>query len=1191
MLVPASLLRVLALATMSLILGGVVDTARAASFDVTRPSTKDSFVRPGQRSRNEGANAILPLRRAAITRIVAGFDLGGIAPATVSKATLKLTVKKNRGGWESGGGALEAHPLRADFAEGNGADYGVTGPGTRGTGAGVTWNCAIDTDISDSSSQCSPRWNGGTFGAATAPATLLANGQTGDLAWDVTQDVLAGNTAWLIQKTVEHSGGRVDFYSREGAIAAGHPEWAPRLELAGCKSDPEICNGVDDDCDGTIDDGNPGGGQSCTLQNPGACVTGETVCRDGAIACDAVPANDGGSCNDGDACTLVDTCSAGRCVGGAAISCDDANPCTSDSCNAQTGCVYTNLGPETVCGASTGAACDAADTCDGAGHCVDRVAPDTTSCGGASQGGACDDDAGDHCSGTDKTCVDAFAPFGTTCRTAAGACDVAEICTGGSGACPANTVARSGEVCRAAVSVCDVAETCNGVSANCPPDEVEQNVSIVCRAAAGDCDRAERCDGVSPECPTDAVKGTNVICRATLDRCDEDEHCDGASKQCPPDLARPAGFPCREAAGACDVAEVCDGTTHCPADAFKPSSEVCRAANGDCDVAETCSGASAACPKDDYVASGQLCRAKNGACDVAERCNGLSPACPDDALALPGVQCRAAAGACDLAEVCNGSSRDCPADGFKDAGVVCRESAGLCDVAESCSGTSADCPADGFVAAGTTCRTQSGVCDIADTCSGTGPDCADAVLPDTTVCFNGGACDPDLRCTGSSRDCPLPVRLGNKVCRPADPTKLCDVAETCGTFTENPGPGCPPDEAAPAGTVCRPDTSGALCEAPEVCDGSSFDCPTANAVKPAGAVCQAAGSCNSQVTCDGSSPICTIPFADWLSFRGNVCGTDTEQCHEPDKTCGRLGQCLSRNKPNGTSCSIDDNGRTVGGTCQSGSCVEVACDKYNLECPDGFRCNGSQCLPVDAGQSGAACTGGVTSGDGSCGSGLQCCAGMQGDGNGGPASSGQSGRCAECCTDISGPGVTPGTEGTCANPQLQCCDGRCVNTDVNRNHCGSCAYAPGGVDCTDSVNACSPATSCQFGGCLYSNACGSGNDCLLPITNDPAPACADSCDEAYQTCVARCASGDAACVGGCDLDQYSCLSRCPFDVPAECKTAPYTGCDETCRPSSGSCYNSGSICHADSDCCTGHCDSGCGGSVSALNCSAPSFCR
>jgi hypothetical protein len=47
----------------------------------------------------------------------------------------------------------------------------------------------------------------------------------------------------------------------------------------------ETCNGLDDDCDGIVDDGNPGGGLSCNTGRPGICAAGTTACLGGVIVC------------------------------------------------------------------------------------------------------------------------------------------------------------------------------------------------------------------------------------------------------------------------------------------------------------------------------------------------------------------------------------------------------------------------------------------------------------------------------------------------------------------------------------------------------------------------------------------------------------------------------------------------------------------------------------------------------------------------------------------------------------------------------------------------------------------------------------------------------------------------------------------------------------------------------------------
>lgn len=47
----------------------------------------------------------------------------------------------------------------------------------------------------------------------------------------------------------------------------------------------ETCDGLDNDCNGQADDGNPGGGTACTTNMPGVCQMGTTACTAGMIVC------------------------------------------------------------------------------------------------------------------------------------------------------------------------------------------------------------------------------------------------------------------------------------------------------------------------------------------------------------------------------------------------------------------------------------------------------------------------------------------------------------------------------------------------------------------------------------------------------------------------------------------------------------------------------------------------------------------------------------------------------------------------------------------------------------------------------------------------------------------------------------------------------------------------------------------
>jgi putative metal-binding protein len=48
---------------------------------------------------------------------------------------------------------------------------------------------------------------------------------------------------------------------------------------------PEICNGLDDDCDGPVDEGNPGGGGACGTGQLGVCAAGTLTCLGSGLAC------------------------------------------------------------------------------------------------------------------------------------------------------------------------------------------------------------------------------------------------------------------------------------------------------------------------------------------------------------------------------------------------------------------------------------------------------------------------------------------------------------------------------------------------------------------------------------------------------------------------------------------------------------------------------------------------------------------------------------------------------------------------------------------------------------------------------------------------------------------------------------------------------------------------------------------
>jgi hypothetical protein len=47
----------------------------------------------------------------------------------------------------------------------------------------------------------------------------------------------------------------------------------------------EVCDGIDNNCNGQIDESNPGGGLACNTGKLGICASGTTVCASGSLAC------------------------------------------------------------------------------------------------------------------------------------------------------------------------------------------------------------------------------------------------------------------------------------------------------------------------------------------------------------------------------------------------------------------------------------------------------------------------------------------------------------------------------------------------------------------------------------------------------------------------------------------------------------------------------------------------------------------------------------------------------------------------------------------------------------------------------------------------------------------------------------------------------------------------------------------
>jgi hypothetical protein len=140
------------------------------------------------------------------------------------------------------------------------------------------------------------------------------------------------------------------------AHAVNAPKVLAQATLTVAGSTVETCDGLDNNCNGQIDEGvtNCDDGNACN--GPEQCVAGACVpgippncssnnpCIDDSCnpATGCVHANNTNACDDGNACTTNDVCGGGTCHGGPPVSCDDGNPCTDDSCNPASGCVHVN---------------------------------------------------------------------------------------------------------------------------------------------------------------------------------------------------------------------------------------------------------------------------------------------------------------------------------------------------------------------------------------------------------------------------------------------------------------------------------------------------------------------------------------------------------------------------------------------------------------------------------------------------------------------------------------------------------------------------------------------------------------------------------------------------------------------------------------------------------------------------------
>lgn len=410
----------------------------------------------------------------------------------------------------------------------------------------------------------------------SATFSVVATGTGLTYQWQKDGVNIAGATSASVTVTASTANNGAQYRAVVSNAAGSATSNSAVLTVSSCTASDAVCNGLDDDCDGSIDedyvatcgqgassprqicsggtvvsvacnDSNAcNGTESCSA---GACVAGTAPVVDDGNPCTAdscspaggvahTPVASGTSCTDGNACNGNETCNAsGSCLAGTAPVVDDGNPCTADSCSPASGVAHTPVSPGTSCLDSN--ACNGSETCDANGACMAGTAPVVD------DGNPCTADSCDAASGVAHTPVSS----GTSCSDS-NACNGSESCNA-SGSCMAGTapVIDDGNPCTAdsCSPASGVAHTPVAPGTSCT-DSNACNGSEACNASGsclagtapvvddGNPCTADSCDAASggvvhQPVPAGTTCGDGQLCNGT-------ESCD-ASGTCQPGIPLP----------------------------------------------------------------------------------------------------------------------------------------------------------------------------------------------------------------------------------------------------------------------------------------------------------------------------------------------------------------------------------------------------------------------------------------------------------------------------------------------------------------------------------------------------------------------------------------------------------------------------------------------------------------------------
>ncbi|HAN30318.1 MAG TPA: hypothetical protein DCQ06_01850, partial [Myxococcales bacterium] len=724
----------------------------------------------------------------------------------------------------------------------------------------------------------------------------------------------------------------------------------------------EVCDGLDNDCNGQTDDGLCDDNNPCTQDGCGA--TG---------GCVNLPTK--ASCDDDNACTTADACDdIGNC-GGAALQCDDTNPCTADSCAPDKGCVFTphnkpcNDGnactTNDLCdgkGGCTGSAIDVAVTCDDSEPCTKEICDPkaagkgpTAGCQNLPQAGSCDDG---------NPCTNGDACSAGTCKAGANIC-----------ACTANSDCKSkddGNLCNGSL-YCDKAKApyfCKidpKTVVSCDTSKDSTCASTICNSKLGACENKQAtlgkaCDADGSVCTAgDACKkgtcvaGPAVSCDdknpCTTDSCDPNSGCKSVNNVAPcdaDDSKCTVGDQC--ANGGCLKGKLtqCDDNNPCTSDSCDPKTGKC--------VFETTKFTGQACDADGSKCTvNDACQAGTCVAGKALKCDDNNPCTTDSCEAKSGCKSVNNIKLCDAdGDLCTSGDKCANGNCVKGKLIVCDDT-NPC-TADSCDPKTGKCVYDDAKLTGQSCDADGSKCTVSDACQAGTCVAGKALKCDDNNPCTGDTCDPKTGCKVANQNGPCDAdgnlctagdKCANGTCIKGKLVE-CDDNNPCTVDSCTPNTGkCAYNPTKLEGQSC--DADGSKCTVKDLCKsgacvaGAALKCDDNNLCTTDS--CDPASGCksiNNIKPCDADGDLCTAvdQCANGVCVKDKLIQCDDKNPCTADSCNPKTGKCVyDKTKFKGQACDADGSKCTVKDACDAGVCVPGSA----LNCDDKNPCTADTC--------------------------------------------------------------------------------------------------------------------------------------------------------------------------------------------------------------------------------------------------------